>query len=238
MRDNQRDIENNPENTQPVNNKAYVSGKVVGEPIFSHDVYGEGFYGFKLEVERLSNAVDILPITVSERLVDISSIRQGRFMEIFGQIRSYNNYAPSEQRNKLLLTLFARDISMDESPTVGRNPNEVFLNGYICKPPTHRLTPFGREITDILLAVNRSYNKSDYIPCIAWGRNSRFAGGLSVGDNVRMWGRMQSREYQKKLDDDNTETRVAYEVSASKIDTPKPDIQDQEPQENPFDEFI
>lgn len=205
------------ENNTFINNKTCVSGRIVNEAVFSHEVYGEGFYVFKLEVSRLSNYADILPIMVSERLADIGNIRIGDNLQVFGQIRSYNNYVPSEQRNKLMLTIFAREISDDISSL--QNPNEVFLNGYVCKPPTHRLTPFGREITDLLLAVNRSYNKSDYIPCIAWGRNSRYAGRLSVGDNIKVWGRMQSREYQKKLDDETKETRVAYEVSLSKIES-------------------
>jgi len=205
------------------NNKIYVSGKVVSDLDYSHEVYGEGFYNFRLEVARLSNIYDILPVTISERLLDVSSFEVGTQAHILGQIRSYNSYVESDRKNRLLLTVFARDlqkiISGDIMDPVQKNPNDVFLNGYICKPPTHRLTPFGREITDLLVAVNRSYNKSDYIPCIAWGRNSRFASTLGVGENIRIWGRMQSRGYQKKYDDGNVEDRVAYEVSISKLET-------------------
>lgn len=203
------------------NNKVYIAGITVGEPVFSHEVYGEAFYSVKMEVARLSDAVDVLPITVSERLARPGEMLVGTHMQLWGQIRSYNSYVESERRNRLMLTLFARDIviAANSDEAGHKNPNEIFLNGYICKPPTHRMTPFGREITDMLLAVNRSYNKSDYIPCIAWGRNSRYASRMSVGDRIKLLGRMQSREYQKKLSEDTVETRVAYEVSISKIET-------------------
>ena len=204
------------------NNKIYVSGRVASEMEYSHEVYGEGFYSFKLEVARLSNIFDVLPVTISERLLDISTFTVGTQAHIWGQIRSYNSYIESERRNRLLLTVFARDLEKiceaENMETDKKSPNDVFLNGYICKPPTHRLTPFGREITDLLVAVNRSYNKSDYIPCIAWGRNSRYASGLGVGENIKIWGRMQSREYQKKYEDGSVEDRVAYEVSIAKLE--------------------
>ncbi|MCL2853958.1 MAG: single-stranded DNA-binding protein [Defluviitaleaceae bacterium] len=210
----------------PDNNRIYVSGRIAEEPGFSHEVYGEGFYNLKIEVARLSNIYDVLPVTVSERLMDLAALSQGTQATIWGQIRSYNSYVQSERKNRLLLSVFVRDLRLQDDGEPGsdaddgrRNPNDVFLNGYICKPPTHRLTPFGREITDLLVAVNRSYNKSDYIPCIAWGRNSRYAGGLGIGNNIKIWGRMQSRGYQKKYDDGSVEDRVAYEVSVSKIET-------------------
>jgi len=199
------------------NNVITILGMVVSECVFSHSVYGEGFYSFDVEIPRLSDAVDVLPVTISERIIERDNFKVGDMVYITGQIRSYNNYVEDENRNKLILTIFARDC---ENVEMGdqRSPNEVFLNGYICKPPIYRTTPFGREIADLLLAVNRSYNKSDYIPCIMWGRNARFCEKLSVGDNIRVWGRMQSRGYQKKLPDGMVSDRVAFEVSAAKIE--------------------
>ena len=199
------------------NNKAEVSGEIATALKFSHEVYGEGFYNFSLEVPRLSDALDILPVTVSERLIDKEMLLVGTPVRIAGQIRSYNNFLEGDKRNKLVLTLFAREIETLTEP-IGKNPNSVYLNGFICKNPVYRSTPFGREIADILFAVNRSYNKSDYIPCIAWGRNARFAGKLSVGDNMELWGRMQSRNYQKKYEDGTVEERTAYEISISQIE--------------------
>jgi len=199
------------------NNVITILGMVVSECVFSHSVYGEGFYSFDVEIPRLSDAVDVLPVTISERIIERDNFRVGDMVYITGQIRSYNNYVEDENRNKLILTVFARDcenVEIDDQ----RSPNEVFLNGYICKPPIYRTTPFGREIADLLLAVNRSYNKSDYIPCIMWGRNARFCEKLNVGDNIRVWGRMQSRGYQKKLPDGTVSDRIAFEVSAAKIE--------------------
>ncbi len=199
------------------NNCVTLIGIVVSDFTFSHEVFGEGFYRFDLEVSRLSENTDILPITVSERLFDRKICGIGTCVKLTGQIRSYNNYVESENRNKLVLTIFVKDIAiLDEIPD--ENPNDVYLNGYICKPPNYRTTPFGREIADILLATNRSYNKSDYIPCIAWGRNSRFASKLKVGDNIGIRGRMQSRVYQKKLNDEEVLEKMAFEVSISKIE--------------------
>lgn len=196
------------------NNSIYVSGKVIEECEFSHEIYGEGFYLFKISSERLSDNEDILPITISERLIDKSKITIGTRVEVIGQLRSYNNY--NSKKNKLVLTIFAREINLLEEETE-QNPNQIFLNGFICKPPVYRKTPFGREISDILVAVNRAYNKSDYIPCIAWGRNARYLSTLGVGANIKLWGRVQSRKYQKK-NGDIIEQRVAYEVSISKIE--------------------
>lgn len=199
------------------NNRAEVIGTVTTEFTFGHEVYGEGFYNFDLEVPRLSETKDILPVTVSERLIDKSVLPVGTVVQIAGQIRSYNNLIENSRRNRLVLTLFARELEvLAEIPR--KNPNNVYLNGFICKPPVYRATPFGREITDVLIAVNRSYNKSDYIPCIAWGRNARFAGKLAVGDNMEIWGRMQSRNYQKKYEDGTVNERTAYEISISKIE--------------------
>ena len=199
----------------PENNTVLIAGKIVKGCVFSHEVYGEGFYTFQISSERLSDKEDILPVTVSERLIDMNLLQVGTKVDIIGQLRSYNNY--NSKKNRLVLTIFAREISLPEEEE-GKNINQVYLNGFICKPPIYRKTPFGREISDILIAVNRAYNKSDYIPCIAWGRNARYASAFQVGGHVLIWGRIQSREYVKKLSETQTEKRVAYEVSVSKID--------------------
>lgn len=199
------------------NNSVSIVGKVVEECVFSHEVYGEGFYIFKISSERLSDNEDILPITISERLIDKEKLTIGTIVDINGQLRSYNNY--SDKKNKLVLTIFARDIEILDN--LGeKNPNQIILNGFICKPPIYRKTPFGREIADLLIAVNRAYNKSDYIPCIAWGRNARYTVNLKVGDNIKIWGRIQSRNYQKRIGE-KVEDKVAYEVSISKIEIVK-----------------
>ena len=199
------------------NNQIVIAGKICSDFLFSHEVYGEGFYRFNVEVFRLSEVTDVLPVTISERIIDRDSMTEGNFVHITGQIRSYNNYVEADRKNKLILTVFARDIVLPGQP-IETNPNDVFLDGYLCKPPVYRTTPFGREIADLLVAVNRSYNKSDYIPCIAWGRNARFAGRLQVGENIRLWGRMQSRQYQKKWENGEVQERTAFEVSVSKVE--------------------
>ena len=196
-----------------------VVGKVVSEKKFSHEMYGEGFYTFKLGVPRLSDYIDILPVTISERLIVNMDLMKGEYVLIEGQWRSYNRYVNNS--NRLVLTIFARDIhepNEEELKELLKKPNEIFIDGYICKPPIYRTTPFGREITDLLVAVNRPYNKSDYIPCISWGRNARFCEKLLVGDHVRLWGRVQSRDYQKKLSSGEAIKRTAYEVSISKLE--------------------
>ncbi|MCL1864087.1 MAG: single-stranded DNA-binding protein [Defluviitaleaceae bacterium] len=198
-------------------NNIEIGGVIKSEFEFSHEIYGEGFWRFDVEIGRLSGQSDILPVTVSERIVERERMQVGQAVTIKGQIRSYNNYVEAERKNRLVLTVFARDIELQaEAPTT--SPNEVDLEGYLCKPAIYRTTPFGREIADLLVAVNRSYNKSDYIPCIAWGRNARYAGKLQVGDNIRLWGRMQSRQYQKKMDELTVVEKTAYEVSLSKIE--------------------
>jgi primosomal replication protein N len=198
------------------NNMVTISGKVVSGIEFSHEVYGEGFYYFMLEVPRLSDSNDKIPVTISERLTSKDKLEIGTIIEVEGQFRSYNSY--NNEGNRLVLTVFARDITFLEDEKKIKNPNQIYLNGFICKRPIYRTTPFGREITDLLLAVNRPYNKSDYIPCIAWGRNARFSESLTVGDNIKVWGRIQSRSYQKKLDSGDVLNKVAYEVSVSKME--------------------
>ncbi len=198
------------------NNSASVSGVIIDKPVFSHEVYGEGFYCFNIKVRRLSDSFDTIPVTVSERLTDLSDYEIGRILRVEGQFRSYNS-ATQGSNVRLLLTVFAREIYfLDELPE--NDQNLVELNGFICKPPVYRTTPFNREIADFLLAVNRGYNKSDYIPCICWGRNARFCGKRAVGDQVRVSGRMQSRVYQKKFPDGTAVEKTVYEVSVAKIE--------------------
>ena len=204
------------------NNHITLMGKVTSEKRFSHEIYGEKFYVFDISVPRLSGSSDIIPVTISERLLIGDDIKVDSKVIIDGQFRSYNSY--ENEKSRLVLTVFAKDIKLtenqEEEVKAGKDiiSNEVTLTGYICKKPIYRKTPFGREIADVLLAVNRAYNKSDYIPCIAWGRNARFAGGLEVGSHLQICGRVQSREYTKKVDEESVEKRVAYEVSVSKID--------------------
>jgi len=198
-----------------LNNYVELKGSVTEKCSFSHEIYGEGFYMFKLSVKRLSDNNDVIPVTVSERLVDINKIEEGNRVSISGQLRSYNNF--SGEKNRLMLSVFAKEISFVDDTESDFDQNIIFLNGFICKEPKYRTTPFGREISDILLAVNRAYNKSDYIPCIAWGRNARFSQNAKVGTNIKLWGRIQSRNYQKK-EDENIVEKTAYEVSVSKIE--------------------
>ena len=201
------------------NNYLVLIGKIISDKTFSHEIYGESFYLFNLEVPRLSGNEDIIPITISERLIANFDLEIGKKVVIEGQFRSYNSY--ENERNRLVLTVFAKDIMeyKEESEELKeKTSNEVVLNGYICKKPIYRQTPFGREIADILLAVNRAYNKSDYIPCIAWGRTARFCENLAVGTELRVIGRVQSREYEKKYEDGTVEKRIAYEVSVSNLE--------------------
>ena len=208
------------------NNYLTLVGKVTGEKKFSHEIYGERFYIFNLEIPRLSGVADIIPITISERLINEDTLHEGQKLLVKGQFRSYNSY--ESEKNRLILTVFAKDIKVisEEEQSEEENEmtkkdvvtNEVVLIGYICKKPIYRQTPFGREIADILLAVNRAYNKSDYIPCIAWGRNARFCQNLEVGSQIKLVGRVQSRTYEKKHEDGSVETRVAYEVSVGSLE--------------------
>lgn len=194
------------------NNKVFISGEIVSDATFSHEIYGEGFYEFFVRVMRLSGQADILPITVSERLIQDGMLGKGKAICALGQFRSYNKLENGKSR--LMLTVFVREL-LPQLPD--KNPNSILLSGYICKPPVYRTTPFNREIADVLVAVNRAYNKSDYIPCIAWGRNARFVKTLCVGDKIAISGRIQSREYQKKLSETECRTMTAYEVSVSKL---------------------
>ena len=206
------------------NNYLTLVGKVTGEKRFSHEIYGERFYIFNLSIGRLSGNADIIPVTVSERLIKDNMLEEEKTLLVKGQFRSYNSY--DNGKNRLILTVFAKDVveveaSEDEENEMAKKDmitNEVILVGYICKKPIYRQTPFGREISDILLAVNRAYNKSDYIPCIAWGRNARFCENMEVGTEVKVVGRVQSRIYEKKFEDGTIEQRVAYEVSVGSLE--------------------
>ena len=202
------------------NNKVYLSGTVSSEPVFSHETFGEAFYDVKLSVPRLSEHVDVLPITVSEKL--LKHFELGRLVSLKGQLRSYNKL--EDEKSKLILSVFAREIVEEADLT---NPNVIEITGFVCKPPIFRTTPFKREICDVLIAVNRAYNKSDYLPCIAWGRNARFIKDAQIGSKIEIVGRIQSREYQKKLDSGEVETRTAYEISVShvNVDSENPDVE-------------
>ena len=198
------------------NNQVTIMGKVATEFSFSHEVFGEGFYMVEVEVKRLSNSEDRIPLMISERLIDVTQDYTGEYIMVHGQFRSYNRH--EEQKNRLVLSVFVREISFMEEEPDGTKTNSIWLDGYICKEPIYRKTPLGREIADLLLAVNRPYGKSDYIPCICWGRNARYASGFEVGEHVQLLGRIQSREYVKRISDTETEKRVAYEVSVSKLE--------------------
>ena len=197
---------------EKLTNKVFIKGEIVSEAKYSHEVYGEGFYETEISVCRLSGKADVLPVTLSERLIETHNLTVGSKICAVGQFRSYNKL--ENLKSKLMLTVFIREI-IDGNDI--QNPNSIVLSGYICKPPVYRTTPFNREIADVLVAVNRAYNKSDYIPCIAWGRNARFVKNLSVGEKIALSGRIQSREYTKKFSETESKVMTAYEVSISKL---------------------
>lgn len=198
------------------NNQVTIIGEIVSGFQFSHEVFGEGFYFIQVSVNRLSNMADKIPLMVSERLIDVKQNYEGSLIKVNGQFRSYNRH--EEKKNRLVLSVFVRELEFLEVLEDNMKTNQIFLDGYICKEPVYRKTPLGREIADLLVAVNRSYGKSDYIPCICWGRNARFASRFEIGGHVQIWGRIQSREYVKKMENEETQKRVAYEVSVSKIE--------------------
>ena len=198
------------------NNQVSIVGEIISDFQYSHEVYGEGFYMVEVAVSRLSNFSDYIPLMISERLIDTSQSYIGQKVYVTGQFRSYNRH--EELKNRLVLSVFVREIEFIEEETEEMKSNQILLDGYICKDPIYRKTPLGREIADLLVAVNRSYGKSDYIPCICWGRNARFAARFEVGVHVQIWGRIQSREYVKRLNEEEVEKRTAYEVSVSKIE--------------------
>ena len=198
------------------NNQVTIIGEVASGFTFSHEVFGEGFYMVDVLVKRLSSSDDRIPLMISERLIDVEEDYTGEHIMVTGQFRSYNQH--EETKNRLVLSVFVREVSFVDEEIDGAKTNTILLDGYICKKPIYRKTPLGREIADLLLAVNRPYGKSDYIPCICWGRNARFASGFEIGEHVQILGRIQSREYIKKLTDTETEKRIAYEVSVSKLE--------------------
>lgn len=198
------------------NNQVSIMGEVVSTFTFSHEVFGEGFYMLNVSVKRLSESCDVIPLMISERLIDVNEDYRGTYIRATGQFRSYNRH--EEKHNRLVLSAFARELKFLEEEDSLAPVNQIFLDGYICKPPVYRKTPLGREIADLLLAVNRPYGKSDYIPCICWGRNARYASAFEVGGHVLIWGRIQSREYMKRIGENETQKRIAYEVSVSKLE--------------------
>ncbi len=198
------------------NNQVTVMGEIISDFAFSHEIFGEGFYMVDISVKRLSESYDIIPVMVSERLLDVTADYKGMYICINGQFRSYNRH--EEHKNRLVLSVFAREVDFVEEMEESSKTNQIYLDGYICKEPIYRKTPLGREIADVLLAVNRPYGKSDYIPCICWGRNARYASQFKIGERCAVWGRIQSREYMKKLDEEHIERRVAFEVSVSKLE--------------------
>ena len=198
------------------NNQVIIMGTIVSEFQYSHEIFGEGFYMVEVEVQRLSDSTDVIPLMVSERLLDMEQDYRGEKVMIVGQFRSYNRH--EEKKNRLILSVFAREIEFVDEIEESAKSNQIYLDGFICKEPIYRKTPLGREIADLLIAVNRPYGKSDYIPCICWGRNARFASSFEVGTRCAIWGRIQSREYVKKITEDQAERRVAYEVSVNKLE--------------------
>ena len=199
-----------------INNQVTIMGEIVSEFTFSHEVYGEGFYMLEVSVNRLSDMADTIPLMISERLIDVTADYRGKIIEAIGQFRSYNRH--EDNKNKLMLSIFVREFQFATELKEQSKTNQIYLDGFICKPPVYRRTPLGREIADLLIAVNRPYGKSDYIPCISWGRNARFASTFEVGEHINIWGRVQSREYNKKISEEECEKRIAYEVSISKIE--------------------
>ena len=212
------------------NNQVVIMGKIVSDFVYSHEIFGEGFYMVDVEVMRLSDSSDIIPMMVSERLLDVNEDYKGARIAVTGQFRSYNRH--EEKKNRLILSVFAREVDFMEEIEENAKSNQIYLDGYICKEPIYRKTPLGREIADLLIAVNRPYGKSDYIPCICWGRNARFVSSFEVGARCAIWGRIQSREYMKKVNEDEAEKRIAYEVSVSKLELLSDEYDENRDEEN------
>ena len=198
------------------NNQVVIMGTIVSDFVYSHEIFGEGFYMVDVDVERLSDSSDVIPVMISERLLNVENDYKGYMIAVTGQFRSYNRH--EEKKNRLILSVFAREVEFIDAIEESSKSNQIYLDGFICKEPIYRKTPLGREIADLLIAVNRPYGKSDYIPCICWGRNARFASNFSVGSRCAIWGRIQSREYMKKINEEEAVKRIAYEVSVSKLE--------------------
>ena len=199
-----------------VNNRVEIGGEIVSGFRYSHEICGEKFYLFDLKVDRLSDSFDIVPVMISERLINVKENLIGSFLNVSGQFRSFNR--KDGEKTHLVLSVFARAVEFIEE---NNNTNSAFFEGYVCKPTSYRKTPLGREIADVLIAVNRPYGKSDYIPCVFWGRNAKFASGFYIGEHIKVWGRVQSREYQKRISEIESETRTAYELSINKVEVVK-----------------
>lgn len=197
------------------NNLVEIGGKLASEIKLSHELYDEKFYKFYIETNRLSDSSDKLPVIISERIIDINTLNKGDIVHISGQFRSYNEPI-DETKSKLVLSIFTKSIEKVEDSDI-LTLNDATFTGYICKAPIYRKTPLGREIADLLIAVNRTYKKSDYIPCILWGRNAKFCENVAVGTLVKLNGRIQSRSYEKKHEDGTVEEKIAYELSVSKF---------------------
>ena len=205
------------------NNQVVVMGCVVSKFVYNHEIFGEKFYMVDVEVKRISDTSDCIPVMFSDRLINVEEDLIGRNIAIYGQFRSYNRH--EEGKSRLILSVFAKDYEFMDEVEAGVHNNQIYLSGYICKSPIYRKTPLGREITDLLIAVNRPYGKSDYIPCICWGRTARFASNLDVGSPCFVWGRIQSREYTKKISEDEAIRRTAYEVSVNRLDEVSPEME-------------
>ena len=198
------------------NNKVEFVGEISKEAEFNNEVYGEKFYKIFVKSQRISGYEDEIPVMISERMCNINELQTGRRIAVYGQFRSFNQH--KENKSRVLLSIFAREMEFLDDIQSDWQENSILLDGFICKKPVYRKTPFGREIADLLVAVNRSYGKSDYIPCIVWGRNARYMSGFEAGSNVQLHGRIQSRTYKKKISETEIEQRTAYEVSVSEIE--------------------
>lgn len=197
------------------NNTVEIGGRLASEIELSHEVFDEKFYKFYIETNRLSDFSDKLPIIISERIINLNDLNKGDILHISGQFRSYNE--PTETgKSRLVLSIFTKKIEKVEDESI-LTLNDATFTGYICKAPIYRKTPLGREIADLLVAVNRTYKKSDYIPCILWGRNAKYCENLEVGTMVKLNGRIQSRKYEKKQADGSIKEKIAYELSVSKF---------------------
>lgn len=207
---------NNEITMKSINNKVTIVGEIISDFEFNHETYGEKFYTFDIAAVRTSGYEDVISVMISERLIDTKKSYIGQYIRIEGNFRSYNCH--ENEKTRLILNVFVVDYSFLDGVATGEGYNQIELDGYICKQPTYRKTPLGREIADVLIAVNRSYGKSDYIPCICWGRNARFVSEFTAGTEIKVFGRIQSRPYIKRLSETESEERTAYEVSASRIE--------------------
>lgn len=193
-----------------------MTGEIVSEPCLVHEGRGERLYMAYILTRRTSGVTDRIPLMIPGELIGPGDCT-GRMASVEGQFRSYNRHGDGKSR--LILSVFVKELRLLETgwPVDCACNNQVFLDGFICKAPIYRKTPKGREIADVILAVNRPHGKSDYIPCIVWGRDAWDVSRLDVGAALRISGRIQSREYDKMLSETESETRVAYEVSAIEV---------------------